>query len=450
MINSWFNENSIYSPKIRLYFREVISSYNNENFRSAIVMLYSTVISDLIIKLQALRDTDGDKKATRILSEIESKRISKSQNGIQYDSSWEREIVTKIAKDTELIESHVKIKIDHLHDIRNLCSHPALTSEYELYQPTKEETIAFIKELYQEILVKPPFYIGNVIDKLTDDLVSQKENFRDDYETLKFYLEKRYFYRMSDKMFLNVFKSLWKFVFMKDENQQCIENRDINLKCIRVMLSLRKDLLFNEIKSDESYNDFSPNQDKCELLVDLFVSIPSLYNQFSNFLKETFETMLPNLPARKGVLSWYIYNDFYEYYTWLINDEEINGKKGFEYVTFEKLKNFFSDNGMSVEWQDYSIQHFSKSFDFNSADSRFLTCIEPIIDKISKQQLDKLMIGINENDQIYWRTRSKTDNTKIVKAVFQRFSLGKKYFSQYNAFNYDESVFDKVDEDIEF
>ena len=78
MINSWFNENSIYSPKIRLYFREVISSYNNENFRSAIVMLYSTVISDLIIKLQALRDTDGDKKATRILSEIESKRISKS------------------------------------------------------------------------------------------------------------------------------------------------------------------------------------------------------------------------------------------------------------------------------------------------------------------------------------------------------------------------------------
>ena len=134
----------------------------------------------------------------------------------------------------------------------------------------------------------------------------------------------------------------------------------------------------------------------------------------------------------------------------LINDEEISWEKGFEYVTFEKLKNFFSDNGMSVEWQDYSIQHFSKSLDFNSADSRFLTCIEPIIDKISKQQLDKLMIGINENDQIYWRTRSKTDNTKIAKAVFQRFSLGKKYFSQYNAFNYDESVFDKVDEDIEF
>lgn len=58
MISSWFNENNIYSSKTRNYFKEVISSYNNENFRSAIVMLYSTVISDLIIKLQDLRDSD--------------------------------------------------------------------------------------------------------------------------------------------------------------------------------------------------------------------------------------------------------------------------------------------------------------------------------------------------------------------------------------------------------
>lgn len=440
MINTWFNESNIYSPKTRIYFREVISSYNNENFRSAIVMLYSTVISDLIIKLQDLRDADGDKNATRILSEIEEKRNSKSQNGTQYDSSWERDIVTKIAKDTELIESHVKIKIDHLHEIRNLCSHPALTSEYELYQPSKEETIAFIKELYQEILVKPPFYIGNVLNKLTDDLVIQKENFRDDYDTLKFYLEKRYFNRMSDKMFLNVFKTLWKFIFKRDENQQCIENRDINFKCITVMFSLRKDLLFKEIKEDESYNDFSPNRGKCELLVDLFVSIPNLYNQFSNFLKETFETMLPKLPARKGVLSWYIYNDFYEYYNWLMNDEEISWEKGFSRSTVETLKKYFLDGGMEVEWIDYSIKHFSKSFSFDSADVRFTLFIIPILDKINKSQLKDLLGAINNNDQIYARRRSLYDNTQIVNSVSQRLYLDETYFSKYENFRYRETV----------
>ena len=298
----------------------------------------------------------------------------------------------------------------------------------------------FHEEFYHEILVKPPFYIDDVLNKLTDDLVIQKENFRDDYDTLKFYLEKRYFYRMSDKMFLKVFKTLWKFVFMKDENQQCIENRDINLKCIRVMLSSRKDLLFKEIKSDESYSDFSPSQDKCELLVDLFINIPDLYNQFSALLKDTFETILLDLPARKNVLSWYIYNDFYKYYNWLINDEEISWEKEFSRSTVEILKKYFLDNGMEVEWIDYSIKHFSKSFSFDSADIRFNLIVSPILDKINKAQLDKLLNVINDNNQIYARRRSWYDNTQIVNAVSQRLHLDEIYFSKYENFRYNKTV----------
>ena len=440
MISSWFNENNIYSSKTRNYFKEVISSYNNENFRSAIVMLYSTVISDLIIKLQELRDSDGDKKAQTILSQIESKRIQKSSNGTQYDSSWEREIVDKIAKETDLIESHIKIKLDHLHDIRNLCAHPALSSEYELYQPSKEETVAFIKELYQEILVKPPYYIGSVFDKLTDDLVIQKQNFHDDYDTLKFYLEKRYFNRMSDKMFLMIYKKLWKFIFMKDEDQQCIDNRDINLKCIRVMLNLRKELIFKEIKGDESYSAFSPNPEKCDLLIDLFISIPKLYEQFSPLLRETFETMLPDLPARKGVLSWYIHKDFDEYYTWLINDEAINGETGYSRPIVDALSTYFCNNGMDIEWIDYSILHFSKSGSFDSADSRFNLFILPILGKISKEQLITLMNGINDNFQVYRRGRSWLDNTKIVNETSKRFQLDDSFFSDYENFRYNKDI----------
>lgn len=105
---------------------------------------------------------------------------------------------------------------------------------------------------------------------------------------------------------------------------------------------------------------------------------------------------------------------------------------------------------MIIEWQDYSILHFSKSSDFNSADSRFSKYIEPILDKITKPQLDKLMNAINENDQIYWRGRSKSDNTKIVKLVFKRFSLDKEYFEKYDEFKYDEKVFEKAEEDIDF
>ena len=51
----FYNAQKIYSPKSREYFKEVISSYVNGNYRSAIVMLYSVCICDLLFKLQELK-----------------------------------------------------------------------------------------------------------------------------------------------------------------------------------------------------------------------------------------------------------------------------------------------------------------------------------------------------------------------------------------------------------
>lgn len=444
------NDNDIYSPKTKQYFNEVLSSYHNGNYRSAIVMLYSTVVSDLFLKLQDLRDTSEDKKATTILSQIESKRIAKSENGTQFDPSWERDIVNKIAKETNLIDTDIKMEIDHLHDVRNLCAHPALNSDFELYYPSKETTIAYIKAIFEGVLIKPPYYISSVFDRLTEDLENQKTILSNDQSALEHYLDKRYFARMPSQMIINIFKKLWKFVFMKDDDERCVENREINAKCISAIISLKKELVIKELSQDETYYDFSLDNEKCILLINIFSQEKDLYKFIKPFWKQTFETTLFNLPHRKGILSWFVHNDSYEYYTWLINDEEVNADKGFDYNTFEALKKFFSDNGMVIEWQDYSILHFSKSFDFNSADSRFSKYIEPILDKITKPQLDKLMNVINENDQIYRRGRSKSDNTKIVRAVFERFSLDSNYFDQYDEFNYDEKVFVKAEEDIEF
>ena len=60
----------IYSVKSREYFKEVVSSYAIGNFRSAIVMLYSVCMCDLIYKLQELRDVYDDKVAKNILETI--------------------------------------------------------------------------------------------------------------------------------------------------------------------------------------------------------------------------------------------------------------------------------------------------------------------------------------------------------------------------------------------
>lgn len=60
----------IYFQKTREYFDELLSSYANGNYRSAVVMLYSVAICDLLFKLQELADMYNDTVAVNILQDI--------------------------------------------------------------------------------------------------------------------------------------------------------------------------------------------------------------------------------------------------------------------------------------------------------------------------------------------------------------------------------------------
>jgi hypothetical protein len=60
----------IYSSKTREYFDEVIKSYYSESYRSAVVMLYSIVIADLVYKIEELKELYADNNAIDILDEI--------------------------------------------------------------------------------------------------------------------------------------------------------------------------------------------------------------------------------------------------------------------------------------------------------------------------------------------------------------------------------------------
>lgn len=54
------------------YFSEVLSCFYSGNLRSAVVMLYATVICDLIFKLDDLVNIYGDKGAEKILNELKA------------------------------------------------------------------------------------------------------------------------------------------------------------------------------------------------------------------------------------------------------------------------------------------------------------------------------------------------------------------------------------------
>ena len=73
----------IHYGKTKDYFKEVLSSYHNGNHRSAVVMLWSVAVCDLVYKLQSLIDLYDDASAKLILAEM-----SKIQQKDQKSAAW--------------------------------------------------------------------------------------------------------------------------------------------------------------------------------------------------------------------------------------------------------------------------------------------------------------------------------------------------------------------------
>ena len=122
----------IYFPRTREYFEEVLTSYSIRNYRSAVVMLYSVAICDLLYKLQELKDMYNDTVATQILSDVEKERKKKDGS----HSKWEWSLVDQIYQETKLLDDSSHINLNNLYSYRNLSAHPAMNENFDLISPS--------------------------------------------------------------------------------------------------------------------------------------------------------------------------------------------------------------------------------------------------------------------------------------------------------------------------
>lgn len=175
---------NIYFPQIRGYFREIVSSYDNGNYRSAMVMLYSTIVCDLLLKLKELNEVYSDKKAEDILSDIEKKRKG------AMSSEWEWALIKKVRERTELLTDESYVMVEHIYDLRNFSAHPALNEDYELISPSQEMTVAYIKQALHNIFSKPPVFAQNIVDRLSNEIAEKKDIYKNDFAAFKTFLKK--------------------------------------------------------------------------------------------------------------------------------------------------------------------------------------------------------------------------------------------------------------------
>lgn len=408
------------------YFEEVYSSYIHGNYRSAVVMLWSVVILDLIQKLQTLEDAYGDPVATNILTTINDLKVANSKS-----SAWELDLVREVCERTDLIDFNEFKTIEYLQQQRHLSAHPVLEQTTKLYVPNKDTARALIRSSLEIILIKPPVYTKKILSSLLTDLDENKTIFAT-IDQLKKYVKGKYLDRMSLESKLKVFETMWKFVMHLDE-PNCNKNRGVNLRFITILALEITPSIEDQIRKRPSYYSKLKNDTKFTMPLTIFLSrVPSIYE-----LLETSTQLIINKSIEDDttlqIISYFNKSNLEEHYdslnTFLRNNEQ-NHDIG--HATWKILL----DASASIEMEEMFActisLYYNESSNFDRADNAFGNVLK-YIDKFNVRAFEYLLEGAENNSQTYGRAKANEDYNKLRDKIV---TVEKNFdFSRYNKFN---------------
>lgn len=375
------------------HFKEVLSCYYSGNLRSAVVMLYATVICDMIYKLERLSSEFNDNRAQQILDEVEAHW---EQNPTSPD--WETSLPKKCWDAHKILDAASHSNFEALQKLRHLCAHPAMKGNRELYQPSSEIVLGHIVNMLREILIRPALNAKDFINVFLEDLATVKDQMVT-MDNLKRYLKARYFDKYDDvALFYSLFKSLWKLVFHLS-NEQCDENREVNFNAMMIM-------------SDEYSPQFLERFDKESGLFANHIAIENddflrLFIKYANIHIEFFEH-LPEDGRIRIISSINSSEDLQAFAIFLSSNplEHIRKSKPQRRNTILYLSDYLRENVSKAEALDFNIEQYGDSGSFDQADWRYDNLISPYLKEFTMKQLKKILQYTNDNGQIYGRRKA--------------------------------------------
>lgn len=407
----------IYHPKTKEYFKEVLQSYVNGSYRSAIVMLYSVVMCDLVYKLKDLKELYEDKIAISILEKIEEEQARNTTN----PGAWEGILIDEVKTRTLLLEPSEKITLDSLRQHRHLSAHPVLTQEDLLLTPNKETARALIRNMLEGLLIKNPVMTKKVFNTLLEDIGEHKNIFLDDL-SLENYIESRYLKNTNEHMINTIFKDLWSITF-NCINDPCKKNREINFCTLKILYKKFKSSLLKYIEENLiPFNKFKENDTVIvRKLTEFLGDNPELYS----FIESHNQTKLKAKIESNGSLKVrapFLIGSMEKHFDYLI--DSLHGKEyTYEESFFESyildrsereiLFKWASENDCIEKYYDLLIKQFVHSGNFDTADINYDAFIKENLSKFNREQFLALYDGINRNRQCHAHRYAKFNNTQI-------------------------------------
>lgn len=417
-----YNLSKVNDSRTKEYFEEILANYSIGSYRTSIVQLYTVTVSDLLFKLEnisnEIRILDDDHTLVRLYDNI--KQQIKDE---PYNSAWEKDLIDRIHKDTELIDNHTIVQLNALKNIRNLSAHPSFIDgsdgELSIFNPTQNEVVTFIKIMYENIFIKPPFYIGNTVEYFTETLSMRKSTFKNDYDFMESYLKENFFSKMDSSLLFKLFKSLWKLTFLVD-NDDVEEDREVLYYSILILAKYFREnksavnIIDLMSKSNTKLEIDTSNSAKVFYLTCFLIKNSDIYSFIKEIGKKEFENVLED-DSNVQVLAHFFSRDLDAHIEKI--DEPI---EQCHEITIKMLHTYYTEVGYIDKINKLLIKKYSEAISFNMADISFKRYIEPYYTKFTDNNLISFFEETNNNSQLNSRGRARSENSIIKEEVQNR------------------------------
>ncbi len=379
----------IQDSKSKEYFDEVLSCFYSGNYRSAVVMLYSVAICDLVFKLHRLKDIYNDKVAIEILEKIETTQTSNPKS-----PDWENILRDELLKNKRILTSSSYTHLDNLQKERHLCAHPVLKNSIELFRPNRTAVEAHIVNILAEILTIPPFLEKELLVEILKDMDRQRR-YLIKKDVIEDYLKSRYLDKIkSQEIECRLFTPLWKFVFYLS-NDECNKNRKKNLLFLRLLLNRNHDLIMSQIKVNSEKLSRQVDIDDIGILenfVKLMNSYPEIFLLLENSFKISVQAKISS-NAFINNIAFFLKGEFKSYYPILKSNIEADDDINY-IISYTELKLNY-EAALSLP-----IAIFSRSESFEDARNNFNHLIKPRLEDFSVDNFKEILDAIENNGQI--------------------------------------------------
>lgn len=253
---------SVRDPESKRLIIEAISAYRGGAFRSAIVSSWIAVDYDIIVKARELA-THGDGVAIAFVQEIEQ---AIQNNDVKKMQAIESAVLATASKKLELFAPHELDDLNRLQKDRNLCAHPAFSTNDALFQPTPELVRTHITHALKHLLINAPLQGKSAIERFHADLLSP--SFPVDGDSIGTFVRTKYLDRAKDVMVVNLIKSLLSAPFGSD-SAQYIGHRHQIARTLRE-IAKAKTAIYDETAKDHVARKYDAIPDALLLSISAF------------------------------------------------------------------------------------------------------------------------------------------------------------------------------------